>query len=311
MSDHDAAPDPIDKAYVEAETVLSDEAARAARREQVLAAVAREAEAAPAAPLLFTRRSSWRRGGWLAAAGVAGLGLILATQINSPAWRQPRAISAAPAAPTPAGPASAAEAAAASPPPAAASSQAPLPRAVAAVPRPVPFVLVQPPQAVLPPAPPAPEPVYVAPTLQPFPAALPPPPPQESVIGAAEGRSSREAMVDQDAARAAFPAPPASASGFVADAPSDQAARLRAAATAGRTAEVQALLARGVPVDGPDADGKTALMDSIQADRPAVAALLRRHGASLDAKDQSGESARDMATTKGDAALDQALGLAP
>ena len=68
---------------------------------------------------------------------------------------------------------------------------------------------------------------------------------------------------------------------------------------------------QGVSVDAPDADGKTALMESIQADRPAVAALLRRHGASLDAEDQAGESARDMAAAKGDPALNQALGVAP
>ena len=46
MSDHDAAPDPIDKAYVQAEAMLDDEAARAARRARVLGAVAAEAGAA-------------------------------------------------------------------------------------------------------------------------------------------------------------------------------------------------------------------------------------------------------------------------
>jgi len=93
--------------------------------------------------------------------------------------------------------------------------------------------------------------------------------------------------------------------------PLDQAARLRAAAAAGRTDEVKTLLAQGVPVDAPDADGETALMKSIQADQPATAALLRRHGASLDRKDHAGESARDMATAKGDVALDRAVGLSP
>ena len=117
-------------------------------------------------------------------------------------------------------------------------------------------------------------------------------------------------MAAQDATRPTFP-PAAVASGFAAAAPSDQAARLRAAAAAGRTAEVKTLLAKGIPVDAPDADGKTALMESIQGNRPAVAALLRRHGASLDNKDNAGESARDMAAAKDDAALDQALGLAP
>jgi hypothetical protein len=304
MSDHDATPDPIDTAYVQAEAVLSDEAARAARRARVLAAVA--SEAALAAPVPFTRRSTWRRGRWLAAAGVAGLGLILATQIYPPAWRQPRTASNTP---TPKASAPAAEGIAASPPPpTVAPSPEPPPRpALARVPQPIPPPLVEPP--VVSPPPPA----YSAPTPQAFPEAAPPPPPpsRESVIVTAERRSSREAMVDQDASRAAdAAAPPMAASGF-ATAPSDQAARLRAAAAAGRTAEVKALLVRGVPVDAPDADGKTALMKSIQAAHPAVAALLRRHGASLDNEDNAGESARDMAAAKGDPALDQALGLAP
>jgi ankyrin repeat protein len=91
----------------------------------------------------------------------------------------------------------------------------------------------------------------------------------------------------------------------------DGGGRLRSAAAAGRTAEVQALLDHGVPVDAPDSDGDTALMKSIQADQRAAAALLRRHGASLDHRNSAGESARDLATAKGDAALDQAIGLGP
>ncbi len=90
---------------------------------------------------------------------------------------------------------------------------------------------------------------------------------------------------------------------------SDKAARLRAAAAAGRTDEVEDLLAQDVPIDAPDADGETALMKSIQADQRAVAALLNRHGASLDRKNRAGESAKDMATAKGDEALSKALGL--
>jgi ankyrin repeat protein len=91
----------------------------------------------------------------------------------------------------------------------------------------------------------------------------------------------------------------------------DPAARLRAAAAAGRTSEVEALLKRGVAVDSPDAKGDTALMESIQADHPDAAAALVRHGASLDRRNKAGESARDMATSVDDADLDQALGLAP
>jgi len=89
----------------------------------------------------------------------------------------------------------------------------------------------------------------------------------------------------------------------------DPASRLRAAAAVGRTAELEVLLAQGAPIDAPDADGNTALMKSIQADRPEAVALLRRHGASLELKNRAGLSARDMAKAKGDTALDDALGL--
>ena len=96
-----------------------------------------------------------------------------------------------------------------------------------------------------------------------------------------------------------------------ADKPSDPGPRLRAAAAAGRTADVAALLDQGAAVDAPDADGDTALMRSIQAGHAAVAALLRRHGASLDRRNHAGQSARDMAAAKGDARLNRALGLDP
>jgi hypothetical protein len=89
----------------------------------------------------------------------------------------------------------------------------------------------------------------------------------------------------------------------------DQGSRLRAAAAAGRTAELEAILAQGVPVDAPDSEGSTALMKSILADQPAAAGILRRHGASLDRKDHAGVSARDMAGAKDDPELDRALGL--
>ena len=89
----------------------------------------------------------------------------------------------------------------------------------------------------------------------------------------------------------------------------DQAVRLRAAAAAGRIDEVTALLAEGVPVDAPDADGETALMRSIKARRSAAAALLLRRGANLDRVNQAGESARDMARSVDDPKLNQALGL--
>jgi ankyrin repeat protein len=93
--------------------------------------------------------------------------------------------------------------------------------------------------------------------------------------------------------------------------PSDQAARLRSAAAAGKTAEVEGLLTAGVPIDAADANGDTALIRSIQADKPSVAAILRRHGASLDHRNNAGQSARDIAKAAGDAELNQALGLPP
>ncbi|MGZ5927092.1 MAG: hypothetical protein ACXWLJ_10470 [Rhizomicrobium sp.] len=86
---------------------------------------------------------------------------------------------------------------------------------------------------------------------------------------------------------------------------------LRAAAGAGRTAEVQSLLDRHVPVDSADARGETALMKSVRADQPATAALLIRYGASLDRKNNAGFSARDLATEVDDPALKRALGLQP
>ena len=88
-------------------------------------------------------------------------------------------------------------------------------------------------------------------------------------------------------------------------------AELHAAAGAGRTAEVQELLDRHIPVDGADANGETALMKSVRADQPATAALLIRYGASLDKKNNAGFSARDLAAQVNDPALKRALGLQP
>ena len=91
----------------------------------------------------------------------------------------------------------------------------------------------------------------------------------------------------------------------------DAGERLRAAAVAGRIKDLKVLLEQGAPVDSADPDGNTALMKSIQADRPAAAALLRQHGADLDQKNHAGESAIDMARAKRDPELNQAVGLGP
>jgi hypothetical protein len=312
MSDPDAMPDPIDKAYVEAEAVLDDAAARAARRARVLAAVTREPVTLQAAALPSVRGPAWGR--WLAAACVAALGLLTVTQIYEPTPRQPTIAPAAPAAPIP----SAQPIAAPAGPPALAGSRPPAP-AHAALPAPIPAS----PAAIAKAEPPPPSPAgAMAPAPHAFPAAAAPAPPPPPSAAAAERSEVDEVAADRAEARGVAMQAPAAAFGAAATAaparakslaglPSDQPARLRTAAAAGQTAEVDALLAQGVPVDAPNADGDTALMISIRADQPAAAALLRRHGASLDRKNRAGESATDMARAKGDAALNQAIGLGP
>jgi hypothetical protein len=318
MSDHDLTPDPMDEAYVEAEAVLSDDKARAARRARVLTSVEGAAAASPpvASPANL-RRTSWRRGGWLAVASVVGLGVVIATQVYQPFVRWPRAAPSLPSAPAPA--VRGADAQPGSP----AFATAPAPRAV-----------VAPSRAAAPvPAAPVRDIAPSAPAPQAFPAAPPPPPPAAAaasertapVAGAiaqerpasdardeaagAQGLTSETARAPATlTARAAAPMNRLQSSA----APlSEQAARLRAAAAAGRTGEVEALLNRGVPIDAADLDGNTALMLSIKADQPATAALLRRHGARLDQQNRAGETARDMATAKGDAELNRAIGVGP
>jgi hypothetical protein len=335
MSDPDAAPDPIDKAYTEAEAVLNDDAARAARRARVLAAVAREPAAPLAAASPSVRRPVWRRGGWLAAASVAVLGMFTATHIYQPTGRQPLTEPTAPAVPAPAAAVPADRGAAALPTPSGGTPShrpEPAPRTFSAAP---PAATPTPPYL---PSVPPPPPLPIPPAPRAFPSAAPSPPPPTEVVVTAErrapsavasfsGRASDGAsgakaevkkptfgVVDQAASpalEAARAAAPPSRFGRSAGPLSDQAGKLRAAAAAGVTAELEALLAQGVPVDAADADGNTALMRSVQTGQSAAAALLRRHGASLDAKNHAGASARDMATAKGDPALNQALGLSP
>ncbi|HXV00941.1 MAG TPA: ankyrin repeat domain-containing protein [Caulobacteraceae bacterium] len=306
MSDHDSAPEPIDKAYDRAEAMLSDEAARAARRARVMAALERE----PAAPAPASRpRTAWRQGGWLAAAGVAGLAFFVARQAYRPPPPAP-SIAARPAAPIAVGheiPASPTPAEAAAP-----KTSRPAPRTF-----------------VAPPAPPparreAPAAGSLAETARAFPEAPAAPPSavlaKPSAPAAASNspdwrqNEARDEAVEGSATQAAKAAPPVAALARAErseGSSQDLGARLRAAAAAGRTGEVDILLAEGVAVDASDARGDTALMRSVRADRPGVAALLRRHGASLDRRNHAGESARNIAATRADAALSEALGLIP
>jgi translation initiation factor IF-2 len=305
MSDHDAAPDPMDKAYIEAEAVLSDEAARAARRARVLAAMAGE----PAVASPPASRPAWARGRWLAAAGVAGLAVFLAFQVYTPVSIRPQTAPPAPpasaAAPIPI-PIRGADGIAAPPPPAKVPTATSRPASRMPV--------VTPPPARSPTAAVAPAPAP-APRQNAQPAAAPAPPISSlSEIQEIVVTGQRRTKGDSESAARVGREPTLQSGAAVSPsgaAPPDQAAGLRAAAAAGRPADVAALLAKGVLVDVPDADGNTALMMAVRADHPSVAAALRRRGASLDLRNHAGESARDMARLIGDAKLDQALGLDP
>ena len=291
MSDYDARPDPVDQAYVQAEALLDEDAVRAARRARVLGAVARQVqEAPPATSAPSGRRLSWGRHGWLAAASVAGISALVALRIYSPV-----------APPRPPGPATPSVVVAPTPEAAA----APVARGPAAPLKPAPRTPAAPPRAEAPPprdeavAKPAP---LAGLDAAPAPAPPPAPPP-------ASARAS-----DMAVTASRIPAPPpaaraAAAASESAVSPVLKAARLRAAAAAGRIAELTSLLAEGTPVDAPDADGETALMQAIQSNRPAAAAVLRRHGADLDLENRAGESARDMATSIDDPELNRALRL--
>jgi hypothetical protein len=290
----DMTPDPIDAAYDRAEALTGDAAARAARRARVLAVVANEKTPLPVAARSARSRPARPYGGWLAAAGVAGLSLFLATQLyrppQSPVTAPPTSATPAPAALPPISPVPAKPPPPIRPrPPAIVPLEAPPSPTLNIAPVEKPRPLVVPPQDPFSsPPPPAPAP-------SPPPPAPPPPPPPPPPAVALDERVEPQATGPAIAARGS----------------PGQAFRLRAAAAAGRTAEVEALLAQGVPVDAPDAAGETALMKSIQAGHPAAAAALRRHGASLDRRNRAGESARDMATAKADPVLDQALDLGP
>ena len=151
---------------------MSDDHARAARRARVLAAVAREPATPPAMALAPMRRSAWRRGGWLAAASVAGLALFAVTQVYHPIPRQPQAASTAPAAGIPQASVGAKPAGPSTP----SSPKSAAPQALAAAPAPAPTAS---PVEVLPATPPAPSLAIPPPAPRAFSAeaAAPPPPP--------------------------------------------------------------------------------------------------------------------------------------
>jgi len=299
MSDY--ATHPVDKAYAQAEAMLDDEAARAARRAKVLGAVAGEAGNAPVVFARSKRRVPGAAGGWLAAASVAGVSVLLAIQFSArPVMRHESSPAETPVAATQA------QAPAPSPATAPALDAAPAPRAAPeARVSPSADIAISAPSAVARP----PSQAAGAPMAP----AAPPPPlagPRASEDGVEALIVTGKAAPPPSAARAARAEAPMAQTAAPAS-PAARAARLHAAAAAGSLAELTALLAQGTPVDAPDSEGETALMKSIQARRPAAAALLRRHGASLDRTNRAGVSARDMAGAINDADLNRALGFEP
>lgn len=308
MSD-DPTRDPVDEAYARAETRLDDDAARAARRARVMAAVS--AEPARASPVARPLR---RHGGWLAAAVVA-LGVFTAVRIREPDRPPPETAPAPKAAPAPTAPVpSMAEAARPSAPPIvepAAQARPAAPPPVSPAPPPTSAAPDAPPPPPLP-IPPLPAPTASAPVAS---ADLVPPSLREEAA-ASRGRMAEEgrSIAPQQNAAAAFApalrrAQPAARAASTPPAPGDLAARLRAAAAAGEVAEVEALLGKEVPIDAPDAAGETALMKAVRAARPAVVALLRKRGASVTRVNAAGETAANLAAARRDPALDRALGL--
>jgi hypothetical protein len=76
----------------------------------------------------------------------------------------------------------------------------------------------------------------------------------------------------------------------------DPAAPLREAASKGQTARVAALLGKGLPIDGADTTGRTALMLAAQYGRAETVRLLLSKGANARARDKSGFTAWGLAT---------------
>jgi hypothetical protein len=285
-------PDPIDRAYAQAEALLEEQAERAARRAKVLAAVTQDAVLAPASDTKPASRFA-ARSGWLVAAS-----LLLASYLgvrflvlNPPGSSHPTVQTSSAVAKN--------QRTALLSPPVASSAPSDLKPAVPDL---------APARIAPPKAPPHEQMAMAAPPAASLPAfdvvTAPPPAPMAAPPPAAAARAFAAPPPAPVMAAPAAPPPLMDRSGD-----ETNPAQLRAAAAAGRTSEAQALLDRQIPVDATDADGETALMKSIKADQPATAALLIRHGASLDKKNHAGQSARDLATQMHDPALNRALGL--
>ncbi len=320
MSDHDTPEqskmdrDPVDQAYVQAEAMLDDVRALDARRARVLAAVAAEPAAAPGSPPM-RRRTQFGRGGWLIAASVVGLSVMVALQMRSPVPASQLVAPAQPVAPpspavstlTPVGHSQAAPL----PRPAVRTTKGELPGADSSIAPKSSLAGPTASDAAKPAAPaliPKQTPVTSSTPSQPVfaPPPLPVPPVQhrdEEPRPPATAHASASTVSDSEVNEVIVTSEKRKLPH------EEQAEQLRGAAGAGQAEEVAALLAKGAPVDLPDETGDTALMKSVRADHPAASLLLRRRGASLDRRNHAGESARTLAAIVGDPELDVALGL--
>jgi hypothetical protein len=290
MSDPDDLPDAVDQAYARAEALLDDACARAARRARLLTAVAAETSDTSATPSP-PRRWATGRGRWLAAASVAGLGFLVATQIYRPDDFHPP--SAEPAASQPSTPAITA---AQSPPAGAAATGVP--------------PTIKTPSPQMPPrrssAVQTHDSLSGAGSVDSAPApAVPAPltPPRDHAEASTPNASQKVEELVVTGSRIPAPARAAAPQAVSTDA----AARLRSAATAGRLKVVADLLARGAPVDAQDDDGETALMKAVKSGRADVVALLRRKGANPELPNHAGRTAREMAAEIADPDLEKAL----
>lgn len=297
MSEHDTPRGAEEQAYLDAEALLDDDAMRAKRRARVLDAITDVPSAsAPTATAPRPERSFIRRGGWLAAAGVAGLSALIAVDYYNPAdhRKPPETSTSVHRAPADASP----SVARVRPDPA----LQPTPRLQPAAPaRGEDRTASQETAAVE--AAPSPQARY-EPSPSPAPApAAPVVPERYSELAVAQ---TREALVPGAAPGAAAGVRVAGA-GAAAERRLDQAKRLRAAASQGRVSELTNLLAQGVNVDARGVGGETALMRAVRDRQVAAAELLVRHGADPDLEDDGGLSARDVAEALDDPGLTRAL----
>jgi hypothetical protein len=79
----------------------------------------------------------------------------------------------------------------------------------------------------------------------------------------------------------------------------DAGADLRNAARKGKTAQVAALIGRGVPIESADKNGRTALMLAAKGGHTAAVKLLLEKGAKADARDKEGWTAYGLAAIEG------------